>query len=186
MLYWLIFPSKQNVASSLNTILAVNFSLPSTLGKVTAKLTANLSWVVTYCNSWYLPHLSWKFQQNFVHCCGWRVYLSRSLPGWFAQTANESRTIRTYTTFSKPSSPTAFTFTNSASSIKIFIPLVSRHSCSRLPFKHRTKTSLQCNHRPRLGTPKHTSRFIYFRRHFNNCECSASSGNACKLKWHVL
>jgi hypothetical protein len=58
------------------------------------------------------------------------------MTGWFVWTANESRTNCIHLSFSDWSSPRTFPFTNAASLIKRFIPLVNRHYFWRLSYKH--------------------------------------------------
>lgn len=45
-------------------------------------------------------------------------------------------------------------------------------------------STMYCNCRPRFAKSQHEFSFFDLRRHFNNCERSASSGRIWKLKWH--
>jgi hypothetical protein len=74
--------------------------------------------------------------------------------------------ISVHTLLSK--SPRAFSFKNASSLMKQFIPVVNRHFCWHFPSKHRTKSPLNCNRRPRLVKPQHALSFFYLRRHFNS------------------
>jgi hypothetical protein len=96
-----------------------------------------------------------------------------------------ARNVSTWS-FSDWSSAGDFYFTNAASLIKQFIPFVNWQFCCRFPSKHRTKSPLHCNRRPRLVKPQHTFCFFYLRRHFNTCESSASGGKIWKLKWRLI
>jgi hypothetical protein len=109
------------------------------------------------------------------------------MPGWFAWTVNKIHMNCIHLSFSDWSSPGAFSFTNAVSLIKQIIPLVNWRFCRRFPPKHRTKSPLHCNRRPRLVKPQQTFSF-YLRCHFNNCECSTSGkkfGNSCGTNYKL-